>query len=406
MAEIVVAISGGIAAYKSAELVRALVLRGHTVTVAMTAGAREFVAPLTFAALSGRAVLTDVWRMSDTGTIVHVDTGKRAALIIIAPATADLIARVHAGQANDAPTALVLSSTCPVLIAPAMESDMWIAAATQRNVAWLTAQQRFRFIGPDSGALASGHSGPGRMSDPQAIAAAAEALLAPGDLHGQHLVISAGPTREPLDPVRFLSNRSSGKMGFALAERAAQRGARVTLIAGPVSLLTPPHVTRVNVETAAEMLAALQSAVPHSQALLMAAAVCDYAPQDRATIKLKKDKLGHAPTLTLVETPDLLKALAPLKGHAIFLGFAAETNDVAQNAQRKLAAKGLDLIVANDVSQPGIGFDSDDNAATIFDATRVVRDIPRTTKRALADAILDELRSRLSATAREPATLA
>ena len=239
MAEIVLAVSGGIAAYKSAELVRALVQKGHQVTVAMTAGAREFVAPLTFSALSGRPVLTDVWRMSDMGTIVHVETGKRAALIIIAPATADLIARVHGGQANDAPTALVLSSTCPVLIAPAMESDMWSAVATQRNVTWLRAQGRFHFIGPESGALASGHTGPGRMSEPQAIAARAEALLAPGDLAGRHLVVTAGPTREPLDPVRFLSNRSSGKMGFALAERAAQRGASVTLIAGPVSLPTP-----------------------------------------------------------------------------------------------------------------------------------------------------------------------
>ena len=397
MPEIVVAISGGIAAYKSAELVRALVQRGHAVTVAMTAGAREFVAPLTFAALSGRPVLTDVWRMSDQGTIVHVDTGKRAALIVVAPATADLIARLHAGQANDAPTALVLSSICPVLIAPAMESDMWNAAATRRNVGWLAAQTRFHFIGPDSGALASGHSGPGRMSEPQAIAAAAEALLTPGDLTGCHLVITAGPTREPLDPVRFLTNRSSGKMGFVLAERAAQRGAQVTLIAGPVSLPTPAAVTRINIETAADMLAALQIAVPQAHALLMAAAVCDYAPQTRAATKLKKDKLGHAPTLSLVETPDLLKTLRPLKGQTVFVGFAAETNDVASNAQRKLAAKGLDLIVANDVSQPGIGFDSDDNAATIFDATHLVRDIPRTSKRALADAILDELRVRLPA---------
>ncbi len=380
MAEIVVGVSGGIAAYKAAELVRALRKAGHGVTVAMTEAAEQFIKPLTLSALSGRPVVDDVWRMSDQGKIEHVELGKRASLIVIAPATADLIARLHAGRANDALTALVLSSRCPVLLAPAMESDMWTADATQRNVAWLAKTKRFHFIGPESGALASGHSGVGRMSEPAAIAAACESFLVAQDLGGLRFVVSAGPTREPLDPVRFLTNRSSGKMGFAIAERAAARGAKVTLVAGPVALKTPPRVDRLDVETAAQMLAALEKALPKADALIMAAAVADYTPEKPATAKLKKAKLGSHPKIALKETPDLLMSLAKHKKKKLFVGFAAETNNVADNARQKLARKGLDLIVANDVSKPGIGFDSDENAATIYDKKGEVEVLARADK--------------------------
>lgn len=389
MSTIVVGVSGGIAAYKSAELVRELKQQHHQVVVAMTEAATRFITPLTLGALSGQACLTNLWDMSNAGGVRHVEIGHQAEAIVIAPATADLIAKLAAGLADDVICGLVLSSTCPVLLAPAMETNMWNAATTQRNLATLIQSGRFSVIGPDSGGLASGHVGVGRMSEPPMIAAATRRLLKKQDLAGKRVLVSAGPTREPMDPVRFITNRSSGKMGFALAEQAALRGADVTLVAGPVSLLTPPFCARVDVNSAQEMLTALEARVSDTDILLMAAAVCDYAPKEIATSKLKKAQLGATPSMTLQETPDLLKSLKPKK-RGLFIGFAAETTDVEMHARQKLSSKGLDLIVANDVSRTDIGFDSDFNQANVYDASGLRVSIERADKATVADRILDD----------------
>jgi phosphopantothenoylcysteine decarboxylase/phosphopantothenate--cysteine ligase len=390
--KVIVGVSGGIAAYKAVELVRLLMKRGADVHVAMTRGASEFVTPLTFAALSRHPVENNVWDLSEVGQISHVTLGHAASLIVIAPGTANTIARLAAGMADDALTALVLSSTCPVLLAPAMESNMWRAPQTQRNLKTLVETGRYTIVGPESGDLASGATGVGRMSEPAQIAWHAERLLTPQDLKGKSIVVTAGPTREALDPVRYISNRSSGKMGFAIAERAAFRGAKVTLVHGPVSLDVPHGVQALPITSAEDMLASLR--VLKCDVLIMAAAVADYRAAKPAKKKLKKKDLGSNPSLALTENPDVIASIAKLKRKTLLVGFAAETHDVEENARKKLAKKGLDLIVANDVSAAGIGMDSDDNRITVYDETGVVLQTEVETKAAIAEQLLTLIASR------------
>ncbi|MCC6811016.1 MAG: bifunctional phosphopantothenoylcysteine decarboxylase/phosphopantothenate--cysteine ligase CoaBC [Deltaproteobacteria bacterium] len=395
-ATVIVGVSGGIAAYKAVELVRLLGKLGVDVHVAMTRGATQFVTPLTFSALTKHPVEESVWHLSERGEIGHVVLGHQAKLIVIAPATATTIARLAMGLADDALTALVLASTCPVLLAPAMETNMWTAPATQKNVATLVKTGRYTVIGPESGALASGAQGMGRMSEPDLIAWHAEKALTPQDFAGVHMIVTAGPTREPLDPVRFISNRSSGKMGFAIAERAAMRGAQVTLVHGPVALDPPRGVHAVAVTSAVEMLDSLQALMKRCQVLVMAAAVADYAAQKVAKKKLKKQDLGKKPAIALTQNPDVIATIAKAKKKSTLLvGFAAETNDVEANALKKLRAKGLDLIVANDISAPGVGMDSDDNKVTIYDRRGVVLETERSPKTEIAEALLKTILDRL-----------
>ncbi len=390
--KVIVGVCGGIAAYKAVELVRQLMKRGADVHVAMTRGASEFVTPLTFASLSRHPVENNVWDLSASGEISHVTLGHAASLIVIAPGTANTIARLAAGMADDALTAMVLSSTCPVLLAPAMESNMWLAPQTKRNIKTLVDTGRYTIVGPDSGDLASGATGVGRMSEPAQIAWHAERLLTPQDLNGKTIVVTAGPTREALDPVRYISNRSSGKMGFAIAERAAFRGAKVTLVHGPVSLKTPHGVSALPVTSAEEMLASLRAL--KCDVLIMAAAVADYRAAKPAKKKLKKKDLGSKPSIALSENPDVIATIAKTKRKTLLVGFAAETNDVEENARKKLTKKGLDLIVANDVSAAGIGMDADDNRITVYDETGVVLQTEVETKAAIADRLLTLIAAR------------
>ncbi len=394
---VLVGVTGGIAAYKACDLVRRLVKEGARVRVVLTEGGARFVAPLTWATLSGAPVIEDVWQLAAGGEVGHVHVGNRADLIVIAPATANTLARLASGMSDDALATLVLSSRCPVLIAPAMETDMWQQAATRANVATLAARGRFHFIGPEVGALASGKEGEGRMSEPEAIFHRASALLAPQLLAGRKLVVSAGPTREALDPIRYLSNRSSGKMGYAIAEVSALWGAETHLVHGPVALPVPHGVHAHAIESARDMLRALERIVPKSDALIMAAAVADYAPRTRADRKLKKRALGKRPVLALRENPDVVATLARAKGKTLFVGFAAETEELAENALLKLEKKGLDLIVANDVSQPGIGMDADENRIDLYDARGLVSSSERRPKHEIAELILTELHARLVA---------
>jgi phosphopantothenoylcysteine decarboxylase/phosphopantothenate--cysteine ligase len=387
--KVIVGVCGGIAAYKAVELVRLLTKRGVDVHVAMTRGATQFVTPLTFATLSKNAVQESVWELGAHSEIAHVRLGHEARLIVIAPATATTLARLAAGMADDALTAICLSSKCPVLIAPAMETNMWLAPQTQQNVAALVKTGRYQVVGPESGELASGAEGPGRMSEPELIAWHCERLLTPQDFAGINMIVSAGPTRETIDPVRFISNRSSGKMGFAIAGRAALRGANVTLVHGPVALPAPSGVHAVAVTSAAEMLDSLRALIGRCDVLIMAAAVADYAVAKQATKKLKKKDLGPKPALALVQNPDVIGTLSKVKKkHALLVGFAAETHDVEANARKKLSDKDLDLIVANDISRPGVGMDADDNRVTIYDKSGVVLNTDRGPKTAIADALL------------------
>jgi phosphopantothenoylcysteine decarboxylase / phosphopantothenate---cysteine ligase len=392
---IIVGVSGGISAYKTPDLVRRLAKAGATVRVVLTESAKRFVTPLTMTTVSGHKAIEDVWELSKDGDVGHVHIGNDASLIVIAPATAHTIARLAAGFGDDALCTLVLSSHCPVLLAPAMETEMWEQKTTQRNVAFLRETGRFFFIGPDAGALASGKEGLGRMTEPDEIYHTAASMLSPHPLAGKTVVVTAGPTREALDPIRYLSNRSSGKMGYAIAELAARQGARTHLVHGPVSLKTPHGVLPHPVQSANEMLETMRDIVPKADVLIMAAAVADYAPKKRAQKKLKKKDLGASPRIDLAENPDIVATLAKKKGKTLFIGFAAETNDVEQNALGKLAKKGLDLIVANDVSEPGVGMDEDENRVSIYDARGLVLSTEKRPKTEIAEMILAEARARL-----------
>ncbi|MCR9185483.1 MAG: bifunctional phosphopantothenoylcysteine decarboxylase/phosphopantothenate--cysteine ligase CoaBC [Halieaceae bacterium] len=360
---VVLGVSGGIAAYKSAELVRQLKERGADVRVVMTRGAQEFITPLTLQALSGHPVHTELLDTEAELGMGHIELARWADLLIIAPATADLIARLASGRADDLLTTVALATAAPKLVAPAMNQQMWRDPATSANID--TLQDRgMSLVGPASGEQACGDVGPGRMEQPVNIALAAAGLFANGALAGRRVVITAGPTREALDPVRYLSNHSSGKMGYALAAAAVDAGAQVTLISGPVQLATPEHAERVDVVSAAQMLDACLERVKECDLFIACAAVADYRPATVAAGKIKKD--AEHLTLELERTTDIL---ATVSGHAqapFTVGFAAETHDLEQYARGKLERKKLDMIVANDVSDTAIGFNSDQNAVTVF----------------------------------------
>jgi phosphopantothenoylcysteine decarboxylase/phosphopantothenate--cysteine ligase len=367
---IAVGVGGGIAAYKVCDLVRELRRQGATVRVAMTKAAQEFITPLLMQSLSGQPVLTDFFDTSQEVQFGHLHLARWADAFIIAPATADLIARIRLGMANDAVTASLLAFRGPVLLAPAMNTAMWENAATQDNVRALLAQPRFRMVGPGVGPLADGDVGPGRLAELPELIEAAAALVAAGPLAGRKVLVTAGPTQEPIDPVRFLSNPSTGKMGLAVAQVARARGAEVTVVLGPVGEAAVDGLDVVRVRTADEMLAAVMSRVETVDVFVAAAAVSDFRP---ARIADRKTKKSDGPeTLTLVRTPDVL-ATASAKVHAnasrpVLVGFAAETHDVLAYAREKLAKKRLDFIVANDVSQPGAGFGTETNHVSILGA--------------------------------------
>jgi phosphopantothenoylcysteine decarboxylase/phosphopantothenate--cysteine ligase len=354
---ILLIIGGGIAAYKSCELLRLLRKAGASVTCVLTEGGAHFVTPMTLAALSENQVHTSLWDLKNEVEMGHIQLSRQADLVVVCPATADLMARMAAGLANDLATTLLLATDKPVLAAPAMNVRMWQHPATVRNVEQLRADG-VTVLEPDEGEMACGEFGPGRLPEPEAIVRAIESCLAvqaqpAGMLKGKHIIVTAGPTHEPMDPVRMLANRSSGKQGFAIAQALAARGARVTLIAGPVSLPTPAGVERMNVQTALEMQAALRTALP-SDAAVMVAAVADWRAE-ASPAKIKKSASGP-PELTLVENPDLLAELASSPARPrLLIGFAAETEAVIENARAKLARKGCDWIVANDVSGDVMG---------------------------------------------------
>ena len=383
---IVLGVTGGIAAYKAVEVLRRLTERGAEVQVAMTRGAREFVAPLTFATLSRRPVHTEVWGDGNTPAVDHVALADWAELLIIAPATAHTIGKLANGLADDFLSTYFLAHRGPVLIAPAMETAMWESPAVRRNVETLAAAGA-RLVGPVSGSLASGHEGVGRMAEPQSIVAEAWNIL-PGaspDLAGLRLLVTAGPTREPVDPIRFLSNRSSGKMGYALAEAARERGAAVTLLSGPTALPRPEGVRFLSFETAADLHGLLVREFPECDGLAMAAAVADFIPEESE--RLHREDGDR--TLHLRAGRDILASLKPLHRGQTIVAFAAETQDLETRARRKMEAKGADLIVANDVGRSDIGFDAPDNEVLLLRRDREPQRIPRRGKREVADRIWD-----------------
>lgn len=390
---VVVGVSGGIASYKSCILVRRLAEAGAQVHVILTEGAAEFVRPLTFEALSGRPVLTSLWTRD--AALQHVRLAQAADVIIVAPATAHLLARVAQGLGDDLLTTLLLARIAPVLLAPAMNDEMYANPATRANLASLAARG-FSFVGPESGALAEGPSDrPGRMSEPETILGHAARLLGSGGpLAGRRVVVTAGPTRESLDPVRVVTNRSSGKMGFRLAEAAWERGAEVTLISGPVSLPAPVGVTVVTVETTSEMEAAVGAALPEADVLIMAAAPADYRPAEAAAAK--RPRQDGPLSIALEPTADILTRTASLrKRGSVIVGFALETGEAVAKGRAKLARKQLDLIVVNDALEPGAAFEVDTNRVVILDREGGERAVPLASKRVVADAILDCVEPRL-----------
>lgn len=383
---IVLGVSGGIAAFKAVDICRRLVALGAHVTPILTEAAAHFVGKATFDALASEPCVTSMWDGTDPSP--HTTLGKSADLILVAPATADIMARAAAGMANDVLTATLLASAAPVLFAVAMHTEMWDHPATQENLATLS-RRGAKLVEPVVGALASGDFGKGRMADPADIVQAVLTVLGPKDLHGVRVVVSAGGTREAIDPVRFIGNRSSGKQGYAIAHAAAQRGASVVLVS-TVGLLAPPGSTVVRVESAEQMSRAMQTEAVLADVTIMAAAVADFRPSTVASSKIKKH--GGAPEVVLEPTTDILAGLGSTKRpDQVLVGFAAETNDLRANALDKLRRKNLDLIVANDVSAEGVGFEHETNAVTIYERTGQESSISLTDKRAIADAILDHV---------------
>ena len=382
---VLLGVSGGIAAYKSAELVRQLQERGACVRVIMTHGAREFITPLTLQALSGNPVHTELLDATAEQGMGHIELARWADLLLIAPATADLIARLGAGRADDLLTTVALATAAPLVLAPAMNQQMWRDSATAANIATLTARG-VQLVGPAAGQQACGDTGPGRMEEPPVIAEAVGKLFTSGRLAGKRVVITAGPTREALDPVRYLSNHSSGKMGYALAQAAVDAGAVTTLVSGPVGLATPEHVQRKSVESAQQMLQHCLELLPECDIFIACAAVADYRP---AAVEQHKIKKGPEQiTLQLLRNPDIVAAVAASENRPFTVGFAAETNDVVSYARDKMRRKGLDMIVANDVSDRSIGFNSDLNEATVLwlDGEQTLE---RTSKGAIARQIVE-----------------
>ena len=391
--KVALGVTGGIAAYKAAEIVRLLQDRGIRVQVVMTRAAQEFVRPLTFAALSGEKVITGMFSPGEEqepnidSAIEHIAVAQAIDALVVAPATADVLAHFAQGIASDFLTTLYLATTAPVVVAPAMNVNMWNHPATQANIEILR-QRGVKIVEPGSGYLACGMTGAGRLAENEAIVAAVlDALGASQDLSGETVLITAGPTREKIDPVRYLTNRSSGRMGYALAEAALRRGARVLLVSGPTALTPPGAAELTRVESAEQMQNAVLELLPHATIVIKTAAVSDYRPKVTAGQKIKRK---GPMTLELESTPDILKEISLRKQSQIVVGFAAETENVLENARQKLAAKHLDAIVVNDVSHEGVGFDSDRNAATILTHDEVV-EVPETTKWEVAQRVLDQI---------------
>lgn len=395
--QVVLGVSGGIAAYKACELLRLFTESGHDVRVVPTDSALRFVGHATWAALSGNPVTTDVW--SDVEQVPHVRIGQNADLVVVAPATADLIARAAAGRADDLLTATLLTARCPVLFAPAMHTEMWEHQATRDNVATLRSRGVV-VLEPAVGRLTGADTGPGRLPEPSEIFAAATLVLERGevplDLAGKHVVVTAGGTREPLDPVRFLGNRSSGRQGYALARTAVARGAEVTLLSANVSLADPAGVKVVRVETALQLRDATRDAARTADAIVMAAAVADFRPTTAAAGKIKKTDAEPAP-ITLVRNPDILAEISAdrLRPGQVIVGFAAETDDVLANGRSKLAGKRCDLLVVNEVG-PDRAFDTPDNAVVILDSDGGAVEVPLSSKDAVAHAVWDAVVARVA----------
>jgi phosphopantothenoylcysteine decarboxylase / phosphopantothenate---cysteine ligase len=386
--KIVLGVTGGIAAYKAAELVRQLVRARARVHVVMTRSAREFVTPLTFQTLSGNPVSTELFNLLSESEIGHISLADRADILVIAPATANIIAKIAAGLADDLLSTVVLATRAPVLLAPAMNVHMWANPVCRENIRKLR-ERGFFFADPEAGELACGYEGQGRLAEIPAIFEEIRTVLAPKDLAGKTLLVTAGPTEEDLDPVRFLSNRSSGKMGYALAEAARRRGAEVILVSGPTLLPPPAKVKLVPVRSAREMKEAVLHHLEKASVLIMAAAVSDYRPGRAAAQKIKKNA-GPA-VLELEPNPDILLEAGRRKGGRILVGFAAETERLLKNAGEKLAKKNLDLVVANDVSLPGAGFRADTNLAVLIGRSGRPEKLPLMSKAELADRILDRV---------------
>jgi phosphopantothenoylcysteine decarboxylase/phosphopantothenate--cysteine ligase len=388
---IVLGVTGGIAAYKAAEIASQLTQAGAKVNVIMTEEAVQFISAVTFRALTGRPVVTEMFDLASEFSIEHVSLAKAADIVVIAPATANIIAKLAAGIADEMLCCTVLATKAPVLIAPAMETNMYTNPITQENLSKLRARD-FVIVGPATGWLASGKVGLGRLADINDIIGSVRQVLGRGgDLTGRHIVVTAGGTQEPVDPVRYLSNRSSGKMGYALAEAARDRGAKVTLISAPTSLPEPVGVNVIRVCTAEEMRQAVENVTLQADSLIMAAAVADYRPRKRAKDKIKKGKAGL--TLELECTPDIL---GTVKGDFIKVGFAAESSNVLENARAKLKQKRLDLVVANDITASDSGFGTDTNRVTIIDRKGKIDSLPLLPKREVADKILDRVAALLA----------
>ena len=387
---VVLGVTGGIAVYKACELLRLLQKRGIDVFVVMTQNACRFVAPLTFETLSGHPVAVDTFDRPQTWEVEHIALAKRADLFLIAPATANIIGKMACGIADDMLSTTVMATRAPVLVAPAMNTGMWESAAVQQNVKTLQARG-VQFVMPASGHLACGDSGAGKLEDVEIIAERArEMLFAKRDMEGLHVMVTAGPSREALDPVRYISNRSSGKMGYAIAQAAQKRGAEVTLLSGPVALAAPQGVKLVSFTTTQELLDKASELAAAQDVLIQAAAPADYRAKEIAPQKIKKQG-GEPMTFTLVENPDVAATLGRAKkAGQVFVGFAAETNDVLAHAQDKLVRKNLDMIVANDVTRPGAGFDVDTNIVTLI--TKEGQEaLPMMSKAEVADRILDHV---------------
>ena len=385
---IVLGVSGGIAAYKSVELLRLFVKEGANVRVIMTRNAQKFVGALTFEALSGQAVCSDLFEKGDDASIRHISWAEQADIAVIAPATANIIGKLANGIADDALSTFMMAVTCPIILCPSMNTHMFESNAVQRNLEILRSDGYF-IIDPESGSLACGTTGPGRLPEPHDILDRTVFYLTPKDLKDKKILVTAGPTREPIDPVRFVSNPSSGRMGFAVAKAAEYRGAKVTLITGPTNLLDPNNVAVTRVNTAKEMALAVFDNMEHYDIIIKTAAVSDYRPKGLAEQKLKKDK--DELVLSLERTQDILKEIGRNKKEQILVGFAAETEHLERNAEQKLTEKNLDIIVGNIVGQPDSGFGADTNKVTLFYKDGTKENLPKMTKDDVADLLLDRI---------------
>ena len=385
---IIVGVTGGIAAFKAAQLVSSLHAKGAEVHVIMTRSAQEFVTPLTFSTLSGYPVHTDLFAPSADGTVRHIELATCSDLVLIVPATANIIGKVACGIADDLLSTTIMAATAPVLFCPAMNVNMYRNQVVQRNMANLK-ELGYHFVEPGTGRLACGTEGRGRLAEPEEILVSIEDLLNGKDLRGLTVLVTAGPTAEPLDPVRYLTNRSSGKMGYALARAAARRGARVILVSGPTALKPPAGVEFISIETARQMYDAVTERFDRVDVVIKAAAVADYRPREAAGKKIKKT--GATLTVELERNPDILAELGRLKKHQTLIGFAAETNDLEKHARLKAERKNLDFLVANDVTLPGAGFNSDTNIVKLIYPDGAVVPLPKMDKLVLAHRILDEM---------------